>query len=311
MTKIIKNLILLLLLTGMTISVIPISANESLGSITIILEDTVDELSKENVEFGLTKIADIVHGEYISLEEYSHFDFNDIKTSIELKDTAVRINKLVSSNDCVGKTDEQGILKFENLEVGVYLLHPTYIADYEIIEPTLIAIPSWNETEGEMKTDIFVFPKHEPLPIIQIQKIDSKSNDLIKDKSFEFTLYADYECKESIASIHEINMDGILDFDITYGTYYLKETKAPNGYQLSDKIIKIEFNEEGVFINGVIAEKENGVYVLGYENEKIPTITPDTNDDSHMIIWYCIITFTILIPSLMLLAEDKDNEKNK
>lgn len=309
MTKIIKKLLFILLLSGMICSVIPVSANESLGSITIILEDTTNELSKENVEFGLTKVADIINGEYVSLEEYSYFDFNNIENANELKDTSKRLNKIISSNDAIDKTNEEGILKFEGLEVGIYLLHPTYIADYEIIEPTLVSIPAWEETSGEMNYNVFVYPKHEPLPTIRINKVDSITDKTIINKAFEFTLYTDNSCSNVLEILNEVNNDGIIDFDITYGTYFLKETEAPNGYQLSDKVIKIEFNDEGVFFNGVLAKKEDGVYIFEYENKQIPTPTPDTSDNSNMIIWYIIIAISILIPSLYLIAEDKNNDK--
>lgn len=46
-----------------------------------------------------------------------------------------------------------------------------------------------------------------------------------------------------------------------YGTYYVKEIIAPEGYQKSDKIVKIEINDEGIFVDGNKIEKdENEVY---------------------------------------------------
>ena len=79
MKNIIKMLCGILVSIGMiSFGNIPIFANNA-GSITIILEDSEKELPKENVEFGLTKVADIIDGEYVSLEEYSYFDFNNIQ----------------------------------------------------------------------------------------------------------------------------------------------------------------------------------------------------------------------------------------
>ena len=312
MTKILKKLILILLLAGMTNSVIPVSANEALGSITIILEDTANELSKENVEFGLTKVADIVHGEYISSEEYSQFDLNTIETSVELKDTARKIEKIISSSDYFGMTNNEGILKFENLEVGVYLLHPIYIADYEVIEPTLVAIPTWNESEGIMNHDVLVFPKHEPLPVVQIRKVDSSSNSPIKNRDFEFTLYLDSSCNNIYEIIEEDNKDGIINFDITYGTYYLKETKAPDGYNLSNEIVKIEFVDDGIYINDKHIEKTDGVYNFDFENVKIITTTPSTSDDFNIILWQCLIAFSLItISILIVINQSKDEDDSR
>ena len=306
MNKTIKMLSGILLLIGMiSFGNIPIFANET-SSITIILEDSEKELSKENVEFGLTKVADIIDGGYVSLEEYSYFDFNNIQNANEMKDTATRLNRLISSNDAIGSTDKDGILKFEGLEIGVYLLHPTYIADYEIIEPTLVSIPNWDELSGEMNYDVLVYPKHEPLPIIRINKVDSKTDKTITNKDFEFTLYTDASCKDMLEILNEDNKDGILDFDITYGSYYLKETKAPTGYRLSDKILKIEFNDFGVFFNDQPVEKTEGRYIFNFENDLITTKTPNTGDDSNIVLWQLLAALMIIIPAVMLLIKEKE-----
>lgn len=306
MIKTIKMLSSILLLIGMiSFGNIPIFANET-GSITIILEDSNNELPKENVEFGLTKVADIIDGEYVSLEEYSSFDFNNIQNANEMKDTATRLNRLISSNDAIGSTDKNGILKFEGLEIGVYLLHPTYIADYEIIEPTLVSIPNWDEISYKMEYEVIVYPKHEPLPVIRINKVDSKTDEPITNKDFEFTLYTDASCKDMLEILNEENNDGIIDFDITYGTYYLKETKAPDGYRLSDEIVKIEFNDFGVFFNNQPVEKTEGRYIFDFENDLISTKTPNTGDDSSIILWQSLAALMILIPAVLLLINEKD-----
>lgn len=58
-----------------------------------------------------------------------------------------------------------------------------------------------------------------------------------------------------------LNMDGVagfptvtvndgtvvMNFNLTNGTYYIKETKAPSGYLASDDLIKVVVNDEGVF----------------------------------------------------------------
>lgn len=306
MKNIIKMLCGILFSIGMISFVnIPIFANNA-GSITIILEDSEKELPKENVEFGLTKVADIINGEYVSLDEFASFDFNNIQNANEMKDTAARLNRLISSNDAIGTTDNEGILRFDGLEIGVYLLHPTYIADYEIIEPTLVSVPTWDEMSGDMNYDIIVYPKHEPLPTIRINKVDSKTDKTIINKEFEFTLYTDDSCSNVLEILSEENNDGIIDFDITYGTYYLKETKSPEGYRLSDEIIKIEFNDFGVYFNDQPIEKTEGRYIFDFENDLISTKTPNTGDDSNIILWQSLAALMILIPAVLLLIKEKD-----
>lgn len=62
----------------------------------------------------------------------------------------------------------------------------------------------------------------------------------------EFTLYSDKECKDVIATATSdkngnFTFNGLLD-----GTYYLKETKAPNGYQLDSTVVEVvlKINED-------------------------------------------------------------------
>ena len=69
-----------------------------------------------------------------------------------------------------------------------------------------------------------------------------------------------------------------------YGTYYVKEIIAPEGYQKSDKIVKIEINDEGIFVDGNKIEKdENEVYSFEFEDQMIGT--PKTGDENHLKLW--------------------------
>ena len=115
---------------------------------------------------------------------------------------------------------------------------------------------------------------------IKVNKIDSETKEIIKDK-FTFAIYEDKKCTKLIREIEANKNDGFVIFeDLRYGEFYIKEIKAPNNYNLSNEVIKVEINDEGVFINGELIEEDNDkIYSFEIENTKIET--PKTNDNRN------------------------------
>ena len=107
---------------------------------------------------------------------------------------------------------------------------------------------------------------------IKVVKTDKDTKEVIKDK-FTFGIYEDIECSKLIKEIVANKEDGFVTFeDLRYGTFYIKEQNAPKGYQLSDKIVKVEINEKGVFVDDIKQEDtEDRVYSFEFENAKIET----------------------------------------
>lgn len=112
---------------------------------------------------------------------------------------------------------------------------------------------------------------------IKVVKIDSKTKEVIK-KTFTFGIYEDEQCNNLIKEIKSNKEDGYVIFDnLRYGSYFLKELKSPSMYELSDKIIKIEINDEGVFADGILLNEEQGsIYSFEFENTEIEV--PNTSD---------------------------------
>lgn len=217
----------------------------SLGSILVHLNDTDNLLPKQEVEIALVKVADITGQGYelTPLFEESGINLMEIETAEDLMEASILLKKLVPENaEAISlKTDENGQCLFENLEIGVYLLYPKDTAEYENISPLLIAIPTFDEVEGQMQYDVTVYPKHSPNPSIRIRKVDSIDKTKVL-KQAEFTLYDEAMTELKVASTNE---NGIAEFyNIKNGTYYLKETKAPKGYKLAKDPIKVVIDEE-------------------------------------------------------------------
>lgn len=80
---------------------------------------------------------------------------------------------------------------------------------------------------------------------IRVVKVDAQTKQNIKSKDFEFTMYEDEACTKAIKKVNADQSSGTATFnEIGYGTYYIKETKAPTGYSLSKEVVKVVVDEK-------------------------------------------------------------------
>lgn len=245
------------------------------GSIQIQLSDSLDGRSKENVEFAYSKVADLINGQYQLTESFKELDIdiNNIQTADELEKAAITLQDQLKNPENRIKTDENGFFKVSGLELGVYLFYVTDVAQYEYITPFLVAIPTWDESIEDFLYDIEVFPKHAPLPKILVNKVDQETGNNILQNEFAFTSYEDEECKNSIETVQANIENGTALFELDYGITYIKETSAPKGYQLSTEVVKVEINDNGLFINDEKVEvDETNIYSFVFKNAEIPTV---------------------------------------
>ena len=269
-----------------------------LGSISVELTDAYDKyLSKENVKFGIVQIANIEKGEYILKESYAddEINLNKITKAEEIDNVAKTLSKKVESPDYEMTTDEEGKATCKNLPVGVYLVYVEDLADYETISPFVVGIPTWDDEDELFQYDVTVEPKHTALPRILVNKVDSVTGQNIKSNKFEFTSYAQENCANSskIETIAGNPESGTAEFLIRYGTTYIKESKAPKGYKLSDEVVKVEFTDKGLFVNGkVVKVDDEHRYSIVYQNVLLPSVNTGTTknkDTMYMIIGIGII----------------------
>ena len=151
------------------ISITAVSALDEVGSITVNLEEGKKGTSVKNVELELIKIADIINGQYLLINDLQdiEIDLNTLETAEDMKNAAYTISKITVSKNIGGTrktTNDYGTVKFDQLENGVYLLQATDINKYENIVSTLISVPVFNnESKNSMNYDISIVPKHSPV----------------------------------------------------------------------------------------------------------------------------------------------------
>ena len=143
---------------------------------------------------------------------------------------------------------------------------------------------------------------------VKVIKVDAETKETIKDK-FTFAIYEDIECTKLIKEIKSNNEDGTAIFEeLRYGTYYLKETKAPSGYELSDKVVKVEINDKGIFVDDVQVEEKDNTIEFTFENKKIEV--PKTGDESNIKLIGGIAILSILGIAYIVIRNHNKNKEN-
>ena len=141
----------------------------------------------------------------------------------------------------------------------------------------------WDETAKQMNYHIEVFPKHAPLPALHVRKVDYYDHKSIL-KEAAFTLYSDAACTKIIKAEKTDPKSGIAVFDgLIYGTVYVKETKAPAGYQLSKEVIKVTIDDN--WVNG-----DDKLRTIIFPDRPLPTSGgPNTGDHTNIVGWIFLI----------------------
>lgn len=116
---------------------------------------------------------------------------------------------------------------------------------------------------------------------IKVNKVDAEDHkDILKVA--EFTLYSDAACTKMIRTAKTDTKNGIALFDdLTYGTYFIKETKAPAGYELSDEVVKVTVDDE--WVNG-----DDKLRTIIYADKPLPGGAISTGDHTNTIILFII-----------------------
>lgn len=176
--KILLTSILMIFIFSFSTNTLFAEENKS-GELIITLEDGEQGTTKENVYFNLIKVGAIKNGIYYQLEQFKNCDIelNEIKTADQLEEASYKYDLLVKSKSIKGvvkNTDKNGVVKFNNLEEGVYLVNIIDNENYDNISSFLISIPTFNEVTKNMDYTIKAIPKHEPIEVLAV-----KTGDLI------------------------------------------------------------------------------------------------------------------------------------
>ena len=141
-------------------------------------------------------------------------------------------------------TDDYGIAQFNDLSWGTYYIKETntpsyYIADNEFKKVVI--------SENQLSVALTVI-NETVKGIVKLVKVDAETKQY-RLSGAEFTLYG----TDGLAlGSYVTDDDGIIQIDdLEWGSYYFKETKAPDGYGLTGETIRFSINASNA---GVVQE---------------------------------------------------------
>lgn len=262
-------------------------------------------------------------GNYVKASDIEFKVTSDSKETqkIVMIDKLVEITKtdITNGNELEGAelevTDEAGNIidqwtstteahKVKGLEEGkTYILRETTAPyGYEITEEIKFVVTTDKTTQKIEMKDIPI------LKNVRVIKVDSETKEVIKDK-FTFEIYEDPECTKLIKEVKSNKEDGTALFEeLRYGTYYIKEIKAPTDYELSDRVVKIEINDKGIFVDDEQVEEKDSTIEFTFENKKIEV--PKTGDESKIKLFAGAVVLSLLGIAYIIIRNHNKNKQN-
>lgn len=163
-----------------------------------------------------------------------------------------------------------------NLETSSYIvwtdgyLGPEHKGKQDIVE--------YMETEGFVNRGNLKFTAKRATGGILLRKVDSEYRDVAIDGA-EFTVFT--EDGEEVCKMEETGDPGIYRADdLLFGTYLVKETKAPEGYVPDDTVYKAVLEEDGDPL--VIIGDEDGNFPNSPEKGKMRIEKTDTDGETPL-----------------------------
>ena len=199
-------------------------------------------------------------------------------------------------------TVANGKITIEKLRQGTYTIkEKTAPYGYEITEEIKFVVTTEKDTQKIEMKDMPI------LKNVKVIKVDSETKETIKDK-FIFGIYEAPECTKLIKEVKSNKEDGTALFEkLRYGTYYIKEIKAPKDYELSGRVAKVQINDKGIFVDDEQVEETDSTIEFTFENKKIEV--PKTGDESKIKLFVGAMLVSLLGIGYIVIHNHNKNTK--
>lgn len=216
-----------------------------------------------------------VKGQIKILKQGENELLENVKFNLYAKDNIIINNKIIyKKNELIltKTTNKEGIIIFDNLELGNYYIkeietNNNYILDDKEYEISL----KYKDEETSIIKEYIEIKNYLKRGKLVLYKIDSLTKEKLENAVIQ--IYKDNELIKKEVT----NIDGLIELNnLLIGNYYIIEKEAPKGYIKSENIIEFEI-------------KYNEVTEINMENDPIIEV-PNTIKNSN----YKIITLLII-----------------
>lgn len=254
--------------------------NQANGNVEDINEISTGGGKLHNYFFGLRYDIKFTLGDYIGDLKYKFTGDDDLWVVLDGKTVVIDLGGIHNA-----ATDEVNLWK--------YLLNGREKADLKDEEKnakhTLTVLYMERGAEASNCQMEFTLPNAtisqvttDPLGTLELQKVNSNKEQGLNGA--RFTLYGDPDCKNEIGSVESArvdNVDGKVIFrSLRKGTYYLKETQAPDGYVRSTETWTVEVKKNSDNTAALVTLKDRSGKTV--EDKKIVNQTRQEIIDSSM-----------------------------
>lgn len=227
------TILLLLLISPISVKADIVDFNKK-GTITIELIESTDNNKVSDAEITIYKLADAIDlNNNLSFEFIS--ELNECNVNLmELKEVTTELNDCIKDKTLPsykGITNNEGIVKFNDLDLGLYLVKETKTSEkYSIFEPFLLMIPL--QVNNNWTYDILSNPKTDIIKLIDIIVKKEWNNDT-SSKLPEFVtieLLKDNEVIDKVILNKENNWTYTWKNIEKSDKYKVSEIDIPTGY---------------------------------------------------------------------------------
>lgn len=144
---------------------------------------------------------------------------------------------------------------------------------------------------------------------VKVNKIDSNTQKNITSEKFEFSMYKDKDCKELVKTVAGNTETGVAEFEVEEGTWYIKETKAPNGYKISNELIKVEVKNKTLYINDEEKDTDDEyVCSIVFANSMLPNEKVKTGANTNQTFYMALGLGALVLLALLVYFKKKQQK---